>query len=89
MTASEFNPDNALGEAAGQPLAELATIQIPCAVCVLNAVRQGVDYTHVPPNDLVGQVYGGHYSIHESVTTISGTEVCWYHVDTAAKAAGL
>lgn len=67
---------------------ELASIQEACGVCVLHAVRQGVDYSTVPAQELVGQKFGDS-QIHEAVTLLAGTPVCWYHVDDVAKAAGL
>lgn len=70
-------------------LSEIVSTQIPCAICVIHAVRSGVDYSTVGPIDIVGQHFGTGQVIHEAVTTFAGTSVCWYHVDDAAKAAGL
>lgn len=88
---SEFKPEHSehihLAEGAGQ-LLDVAEVKIPCAICVLNAVRQGVDYQHLPPSEVVGQTYNGG-TIHEAVTQVGGTDVCWYHADDAAKAVGL
>jgi hypothetical protein len=63
--------------------------ETPCGVCVLHAVRTGMDYNHVPSVELVGQEYGNSYEIHAAVTTFAGTPVCWYHVDDVAKSQGM
>lgn len=60
----------------------------PCGICVTNAVRQGVPYDTVPPSPVVGSKYAGG-EIHEAITLLGGTAVCWYHADDAAKAIGL
>jgi hypothetical protein len=67
-------------------------IQEACGICVLHAVRDGMDFTNVPAPELVGQVFGDDddpRQIHEAVTTFAGTPVCWYHVDDVAKANGI
>ena len=61
----------------------------PCGICVVHAVRAGVDYNTVPSDDIVGQKFGTGNVIHESVAMIGGTPVCWYHADDAAKTIGL
>lgn len=60
-----------------------------CGICIANAVRQGVNWTDtVNTDDIVGSHYMGG-QIHEAVTLLGGTAVCWYHADDAAKAVGL
>jgi hypothetical protein len=65
--------------------------EIPCGVCVLHAVRTGLDYNHVPSTELVGQKFGStdQFEIHAAATTFAGTPVCWYHVDDVAKSQGM
>lgn len=55
----------------------------PCAICVLNAVRQGVSFQGASQAEIVGSKYGEGRTIHAKVTTMFGTDVCWYHVDVA------
>lgn len=71
-----------------EAMVELSSIQEACGVCVVHAVRHGVDYSTVPAHELVGQTFGDN-QIHEAVTLFAGTPVCWYHVDDAAKSVGL
>jgi hypothetical protein len=59
----------------------------PCAMCCLHAVRQGFDWQHMNPDELIGQEFRGG-QIHEAVTTFNGTDVCWYHIDDCARANG-
>lgn len=61
---------------------------IPCAVCVVKAVRGGVSYTDAS-EVVIGQETASGTMIHEAITVIGGTLACWYHADDAAKAAGL
>lgn len=70
---------------------QFGNLESPCAVCILRAVRAGVDYTPGLPVELIGQTYGvTHQSqIHPAVTTFAGTPVCWYHVDDVAKSQGM
>lgn len=57
----------------------------PCAVCVLNAVRRGVPFEpDDDPSTMVGQKINDGTEVHRAVTTIGGTDVCVYHVDTVA-----
>lgn len=64
--------------------------EVPCGICVLNAVRRGVSFDFdVPPASLVGQQINDGTEIHHAATVFAGTPVCFYHVDDAAKAAGL
>ena len=45
-----------------------------CGICCLHAVRRGVDYSPGSTELADGS------ELHEAVTTINGTAVCWYHV---------
>jgi hypothetical protein len=60
----------------------------PCGICVVNAVRQGVDYGSQAQEDIIGSKYAGG-EIHEAITLLGGTACCWYHADDAAKAVAL
>ena len=60
-----------------------------CAVCVLNAIRRGVNSLDTDNLVTVGQKIADGTQVHAAVTTMAGTPVCFYHVDDAAKAVGL
>lgn len=61
---------------------------VPCGVCVLRAVRSGVDYSDTIPVAPVGQKFTTG-EIHQAVTLLAGSLVCWYHVDDAGKSQGM
>lgn len=45
-----------------------------CYVCALHAVTRGVDYTPGSAELADGT------ELHEAVTSVGGTAVCWFHV---------
>jgi hypothetical protein len=46
-----------------------------CYVCCLHAVLKGLDW-----NDMSGNTLSDGSMLHEPVTSVAGTPICWYHV---------